>query len=426
MPHPLWPRAALVIALALAACAAPPPGEGGDPRPDLRGPVTTDERVGTLQLYRTGDEASLPVIALGRGETLTLEFDLLDAKGPRQLDVSVRRVERDGAASALLPGEYLTGFERDAILDADASGATALPYTHFRYTFPNQSIGFRLGGQYVLRVEASGGAPLFELPFFVSEDLVQTEVEIGSRLAERGAIGEALQPAARLRPSDELSGVDASRYTVCFARNGALDDLRCAPEPSLAELAVFGFYLPADQAFDLPGPLFSLDLGQLGVGREITEIDYAAIPPEALMEPDFAAFGGEINAPALVTTSGIDAGYRDAGRGDDDADYVRVLFRYVPVGEREVPGPVYVRGGFTGGALRPSARLTWNAEARRYEGSALVKQGLYAYDYVAPQAPPRQRPTALGQPTVFTAFVFYEDLTRFAERLVGVQTVVAR
>ena len=62
----------------------------------------------------------------------------------------------------------------------------------------------------------------------------------------------------------------------------------------------------------------------------------------------------------------------------------------------------------------------------RYERTILVKQGLYAYEYLAPRDPVRSQAVAVGQPTVYTAFVFYKDLTRFTERLVGVESVVAR
>ena len=218
-------------------------------------PSLTDSRVHTLQLYRTGDEVSLPVISLRASETLTLEFDILDDEGPRPLDVEFRRVDRDGG-SALLPTEYLTGFERDDIFDAEPSGATAIPYTHYSYSFPNQTVGFKLGGMYRVRVSEPGTGVLFEVPFFVSENLVATEVQLGTRLAETGAVGMSVQPAARLRPREELAGADAYRFTVCFARDGDVSALRCAPEPSLTDLAVYGFYLPRAQAFPPPAPLY--------------------------------------------------------------------------------------------------------------------------------------------------------------------------
>lgn len=418
-------RAALACFLALAACAAPPPLEGEEPATQRTGPVATDARVHTIQLYQTGEEISLPVLSLRDASTLTLEFDLVGDGASQSLDVEFRRVSTTNGPD-LLPSEYLTGFDRDQIFDADPSNTTAVPYVHYEYTFPNSGIGFRLGGVYALRVSEPGGPALFERTFFVSEDLVQTDVVLGTRLAELGAVGNAIQPAARLRPQGPLQNEDAYQFRVCFFRDGQVDALRCAPEPSLAELAIYGFYLPRAQAFEPAPPIFRLDLGLLGLSPEVEQVDIAATPPTALMAPDYAAFGGEVLDPALLTGAAIDEGYRDAGQGDDDAEYVEVTFRYVPQGEREVTGPVYVRGGFTDGRTSAQNRLTWVPEAKRYEGTVLVKQGVYVYDYPAPRATPSQRATSLGQPSVYTALVFYRDLTRFTDRLVGVQSAVAR
>lgn len=409
----------------LAACAAPESLDSDPGEPPADAPVVTDERVHTVQLYRDGDEVSLPVLSLRERSQLTLEFDLVGSSASQSLDIEFRRVNTSGGPD-LVSTEYLTGFDRDEIFDAEPSGTTAVPYVHYRYTFPTAGVGFRLGGVYVLRVSEPGGAALFERTFFVTEDAVDTEVVLGTRLAEPGAVGTAIQPAARLRPRGDLQGQDAFRFTVCFFRDGQVEELRCAPEPSLTELAVYGFFLPREQAFQPAPPIFRLDLGVLGLSTEVEQVDVVAEPPTALMQPDYAAFGGEILDPVLLSGAFVDGGYRDGGEGDQDAEYVDVTFRYVPQGERALPGPVYLRGGFTDGGRRSRNAMVWVPESKWYETTALVKQGIYAYDYVAPRADPSRQPGALGQPSVYTALVFYDDPVRFADRLVGVQSAVAR
>lgn len=416
-------RALVVFCLCIAACAAPPPGEEAASDSRRTGPVQTDDRVHSVQLYREGEELSLPVASLRDENALILEFDLVGEQSSRPLDIEFTRVSTSDGPD-LLPSEYLTGFDRDEIFDADPSNTTAIPYVHYRYSFPNGSVGFRIGGVYKLRVSDPGGGPLFERTFFVSEDLVSTDVLLGTRLAEIGAFGDVIQPSARLRPRGALEGEDAFQFTVCFFRDGEVDALRCAPEPSVAELAIYGFYLPRSEAFQPAAPIYRLDLGILGLSPEVEEVDVTAVPPTALMRPDYAAFGGEVLDPALLSGAAIDTGYRDAGRGDDDAEYVEVAFQYVPIDERRLPGPVYVRGGFSPDGT--GSRLTWNEEAKRYQGTALIKQGVYVYDYPAPRADRSRQPVSLGQPSVYTALVFYRDLTRFTDRLVGVQSAVAR
>lgn len=381
-----------------------------------------DDRVRTIQLHESSQEASLPVLALGGSQTLTLSFDRLTEGAPGGVEVSFRHTDRDGRTT-LLPTEYLTGFDRDEILDVRPSGNTAVPYVHYRYTFPNGRIGFRQSGNYELSVsDTRTGEVLFTAPFFVVEQSAQAELAFGTTLLD-GAVGNAIQPAVRLTPGRQLEGYDAFQYTVCFARNGRLDDVRCAPEPRLVDLALYQFYLPRSQAFGPPPPLYEVDLGGLQLNTEVIDVDRSARPPTALLDLDNAAFGGEVQEAVLATTPLISEAYRDPGSATTDAEYVDVRFQYVPPGERQVAGPVRLIGTFSG--WQPDVELLWNPEVRRYEGSKLLKQGLYVYGYDLPRRA-QGRVFSIGQPSLFTAFVYLNDIQLFTDRLVAVESGIAR
>ena len=418
--------AGLALVLTLAACSLPPEaeGDGTAPSPSPAAPVETDERARTIQLYQTGDEATLPIAPLGRRNALTLEFDLLGAVSTRPLKVEVAYTGLDGETN-LLPSEYLTGFGEDSIFDGQASGSSQTRFVHYTYSFPNARIDFRLSGAYRIRVSDPESGVLFERPFFVSENGVDVELSLGTVLAG-GLAGGDVQPSARLRPRPDLADADPYRFTVCFARNGDLTALRCAPEPSIAELALFGFYLPRDQAFGRPAPMFGFDLGGLQTSDQVLDVDYSATPPRALLDLDYAAFGGDVISPSLFTAPVVESAFRDAGRADFDAEYVETTFRYVTADERPLGARVYVVGGFATGVPGERIQMEWVPEDGRYEATALIKQGRYVYQYQAPGAPEGRIRPSLGQPTVYTALVFYEDLTRFADRLVGTETIVAR
>lgn len=417
----------LCLACLLIGGCSVPSDENASPTPPLpeqAGPMLRvgDEAVRTIQLHESSQEASLPVLTLGGSQTLTLSFDRLTDGAPEAVEVSFRHTNREGRAD-LLPTEYLTGFDRDDIQDYRQSGNTAVPYVHYRYTFPNGRIGFRLSGNYELTVsDVRTGAELFVAPFFVVEQSAQAELAFGTTLLD-GAVGNAIQPAARLTPGPQLAGYDAFQYSVCFIRNGRLDDLRCAPEPRLIDLALYQFYLPREQAFGPPPPLYEVDLGGLLMNTEIVDVDRSARPPTALLDLDNAAFGGEVRDAVLATTPLISGAYRDPGVASTDAEYVEVSFRYVPPGERQAAGPVRLAGTFSG--WRPAVELTWNPDVRRYEGTALLKQGLYVYGYDLPRRA-RSRVISLGQPSLFTALVYLRDTQLFTDRLVAVQSGIAR
>ena len=343
----------------------------------------------------------------GTGEPLEITFQHYDGDRP----------------SSLLPTEVFTAFERDDLLDYRPSGATAVPYVHYEYSFPNASIGFRVSGAYRLTVADGAGAELFSVPFYVSEEAAEVELAFGATILG-GSIGTAIQPAARVRPGPQLRGTEAFQFTVCFARDGRLDDLRCAPEPSLLDLTLFQFFLPREEAFTAPPPLYGLDLGLLAVNLDVVDVDRAAQPPTATLDLDYAEFGGDLREAALTGTPLVETAYRDAGQADTDAEYVDVAFNFVPPGERPVGGPVYVRGSFD--RFRRSERLDYVAENGRYEGVISVKQGAYVYTYEAPRSPLVRDGVTIGQPSLYTALVFFDDPTQFADRLVAVRTGIAR
>ena len=125
----------------------------------------------------------------------------------------------------------------------------------------------------------------------------------------------------------------------------------------------------------------------------------------------------------LATTPLIDGAYTDPGIASTDAEYVEVQFRYVPPNERQVAGPVELIGTFSG--WQPEIELAWTPEVRRYEGTALLKQGLYVYGYALPGRV-QGRVLSLGQPSLFTAFVYLRDSQLFTDRLVAIQSGIAR
>lgn len=429
---PFVPRAVRVcgptvcgLLLLLSACALPEEAANGDlpPVASATAPgewVITDDRVGTVQLYRTGNEASLPVITLGSTETLTLAFDLIQEGVGEPLEITFRHTDRFGRED-LLPNEFLSGFERDNLLDYDRSGSVvSVPYIHYEYVFPNASIGFEISGNFRAVVSTTDGTPLFDIPFYVSEQEADVDLAFGSAI-RGGSTGLSIQPAARLRPSREIDEFDASRFVVCFARNGQTQGIRCAPQPSLIDLALYQFYLPRDQVFEPSPPLFQLDLGYLGPNPDVVDVDRAATPPTAVLDLDYAEFG-DVRDPVLADTPLIASVYDDVGRASTDAQYVAVRFRYVPPGSRQLARRVYVQGSFNGWRSSPSSELQWIDAEGRYEGTLLVKQGRYVYGY----APVPTQTAPLNPPTLFTAFVYLSDPRRFTDRLIAVQTGVAR
>jgi hypothetical protein len=425
MPYRVLP----VFLLLLAACASTEtPGDGTDapaqaPRRAGSAPVgplrlvRDAPDVRTVQLYPGSDERALPVLALGGGETLTLEFDLL-TDDARPLSIYLQHADRTWRRD-LLPIQYLDGFEREDVLTYERSRFGSVRYVHYRHTLPGRGARFRVSGNYVARVTELGNpdAVLFERPFFVAE----TGVPVSTGLADGPmpvGIGPALLPLVRV----STRGLDPAPfgYTACFVLSGRFEAPRCAERPLTVQPDAVTFTLPAQSAFRTDATHYA-DLREWSTTRHIARVDLRTDTTRVTLAPDDATFP-DVDTPDLLGQAVIREASRTAGDPAVTGEYAWVTFAFVP--PSEVPlRDAYLEGAFNGWAPR-AVPLAWNAAERRYEGRVLLKQGRYEYRYTSSDPRlARTQSTVLGRPeAALTTFVYYRDPALASDRLLAAPT----
>lgn len=421
----------IIIVFLLAACASSE--ESTDtvanrnpepPRPPRGLSVApTSSEIGTVQVYRTGNETSPPLITLGTAETITVSFDLLSNE-PRTLSIyfyhANRRWERD-----LIPIEYLRTFHRDELTSYRLSYATDVPYSHYDYEFPSPNIDFTLSGNYILRVTDFGDEEeiLFERPFFISEQSALIDLTLDNILVP-GRPYTSIQPLGRFKPASE--NVNIFDFEMCFVRNDQYAEAKCATEPRLSIQPGLAFYLEPFDSFELAPPASFLNLAQIRVGGNIEFTDLSVNPPEVALEPDYANFPGSSFGPFLNGQSVVRAVVRDHQDPDLSAEYVNVFFRFVPINEVAARGRVIVTGSFNNWERDPENALVWKPEKRWYEGSVLMKQGHHEYRYLFDD--PDLRRAAAGAPpgtrNLYTAFLYSNDILVHTDRLISVRGIL--
>ncbi len=433
---PLLARRFLPLLLTLtllAGCAAPREGEEkGEPRkraPRRAAPAVRPVEIAlarqadeaqTVQLYAGAAEDRLPIIRLGSNEIITLEFDLM-ARAGRPLSVyfyhADRRWQRD-----LMPSEYMDSFHRDGLLNFRASFASSIPYTHYRYTFPNNAIDFRISGNYILRVTEQGDeeAVLFERPFFITEQTVPIDMRLERMMA--GGYGfPAVSPVLQFTPQAS-EGSSVYDYDVCFVRNGALANTRCSEQPSLIAQPSLQFYLRPEAAFSQAGGEYYLDLSDIRVTDDVEATRMDTNPYTVLLKPDYAQFPAGGIDPVLNGQTVVAGSVRSVADPDHGGEYVTAQFSFVPPDEAPLGSEVLLLGSFNGWDVATATRLVWTPENGRYEGERLLKQGEYEYRYISrdgrlqalqASAPPRSEAQYIG-------FVYYSDLRVHTDRIVGV------
>ena len=419
----------MVAVLALGSgCAASDETRERSPRPPQPEGLTLapdDSLVASVQLHAGSGENALPILQMGGGLPLRLAFDVLSPRG-RPVSITFYHADRTWERD-LIPAEYMARFHRDDILDYRPSRSTYVEYTHYEYTFPNNSIDFRLSGNYILRVHEQGREDevLFERAFFVSEQSVPVDMRIDNVLVA-GRQYSSLQPFVRFRPQDPTTG--AFDYSVCFLRDALYEDMACADRASLEASPDLLFYLDPDASFTpLPVP-FYLNLADVRPSGRVERVDRQSVPWRVWVEPDLAELGGSTVSPFLNGQARIRSANRAIGEPDFEADYIAVTLRLVPNGRRPVNAPVGVVGTFSGWDVKPENLLRWNELEGWYEGDILMKQGEHEYRYVSGD-PGLQRSLETGMPqleNLFTSLVYYYDITRQSDRLIAVQGILTR
>ncbi len=378
----------------------------------------------TIQLYREQDEAARPIVGIQSGQQLTLEFDVL-APGGRPLSVYFYHMNRYWEQDYLQPVEYLTSFQSDNLNDYQISLGTEVPYVHYTYRFPNNNIQFRMSGNYMLRVTEQGDeqAILFEEPFLLTEQSAEVQFGVQSVLGE--GTGTLIgQPVLRFQPPTDLSA-NVFDFHACFVRNMQFSGARCPDQSRLDEPPFMQFYLERYAGFEPLSNYHVLDLSRLETGSQIIRVEYGTSPFQAKLTRDQADLGSLLDNVQQYEQPVVTAAVQALDDADTRGEYVDVQFSLAPPDEIPYGGGVLLTGSFNGWRLDPAYQLAWNDTTKQYEGTALIKQGIYEYQYR--QIGARRRSQGVfNPPTLYTALLYFYDPARNTDRLLAVSSTLSR
>jgi hypothetical protein len=228
-------------------------------------------------------------------------------------------------------------------------------------------------------------------------------------------------------PPPSLAG-NVFDYNVCFVRNGQLERSRCSDRPSLAQQPELLFFLQPEDAFGPQEGDYFLDLSNLSLGGRVESADRSVTPYAITLEPDYARFPSSGIDPLLNGQAVLSDADRYVGDADTQGEYARVHFRYVPPDENPLPGGVFITGSFNGWSFDLANELSWEASSGHYVGSLLIKQGKYEYRYTSPD-PQVRRLLLPGLPraeNLYTAFVYFSDVSLNTDRLLAFQHLRAQ
>jgi hypothetical protein len=381
----------------------------------------------SLEVGVEGELLSEPFIELNGTGRIRIAFDALHHASGR-FAYTVVHCDADWRPSALLPIEYMRGFQHVTIDDVAGSINTMTHYTHYRALFPNEDTQFLVSGNYAVRVyeEDDVDNTVLTACFSVVERLVAIEASVsGNTDVDFHKAHQQLEFTIHQTEMDVSFPRNDLRVFVC--RNNDRSDVRTDLQPSVIAGKQIRYDHNRDLIFEAGNEYRRVEFQTHrynGMGVERTGF-YDPYYHVTLYRDGKRAGGAYLydrdqNGRFFVRCS-------ECGAPDVEADYCVVHFSLAS--EWMPDGEVYLAGDLFHNIADERSRMAYNAESGAYEKAVMLKQGLYNYRYVfVPRGATR---AGLGETegnfweteNEYTIAVYYRPRGARYDRLVGVQPI---
>ncbi len=348
------------------------------------GVVTAQSLIKTVQCYPVGKPFAEPVIELGSGQQLIFSFDDLSQE-QNSYTYKIVHCDPDWNPSGLSPFNYLSGFFSNPLEDYEYSYNTQVEYTHFSLLIPNDEIGIKISGNYILQV--------FNDNYPDSVVIAQRFSVLENQVAISAAIVNATNPSL-LYTSQQLNfSVTYGNLPVynpvkdvrVYVTQNQDPNSRRDFEPAFVRQNQLVYGDGTNNVFDGLSPFRNFQCSSF--------VYYTQYVKDVLKGPDglynFILQPGVV-PQRYVPLSDKDGNYyieaENVQNRSLEADYVVAHFAILY--PQPIPGAeVFIYGKFADWQFSPVLKMTYDSKNKAYVGEAELKQGYYDYMYaVVPEA----------------------------------------
>ena len=338
----------------------------------------------------------------------------------------------------MLSSEYLRGFTTRDIADYEHSINTSREYTHYWLEFPNEDMALTKSGNYRLTIYEDGNPDnrVAEVDFCVVEPLVKIETKVRAN-TDIEFNGRYQQVDVDVSLQNLANSYQPSEFRVVVTQNNRLDNAVTMTQPTFVEPNRLRYINNKALIFEAGNEYhhfdaFSCFYAGYGIDRVYHEMgDYHAL-----------LFPNEITKGQYIHEFDSDGRFvvnaERTNDSDTEAEYMWVYWT-VPAEQPWFDGALYVGGEIFGNELSLRNRMQYDAEAKVYWLTALVKQGGYDFQYwfVPKSQESRAKSQEVQQKTTtqrvdgsywqteneYAVYVYWRPFGARYDRLIGVSSV---
>ena len=338
----------------------------------------------------------------------------------------------------MLSSEYLRGFTTRDIADYEHSINTSREYTHYWLEFPNEEMALTKSGNYRLTIYEDGNPDnrVAEVDFCVVEPLVKIETKVRAN-TDIEFNGRYQQVDVDVNLQNLTNNLQPSEFRVVVTQNNRQDNSVTMTQPTFVEPNRLRYINNKALIFEAGNEYHHFDaFSCFYAGYGIDRVYYEMGDYHALLFPNEITKGQYIHEFDSDGRFVVNA--ERTNDSDTEAEYMWVYWT-VPAEKPWFDGALYVGGDIFGNELGLRNRMQYDAEAKCYWLTALVKQGGYDFQYwfVPKSQEPRAKSQEFQQKTTtqrvdgsywqteneYAVYIYWRPFGARYDRLIGVSSV---
>ena len=326
--------------------------------------------------FSQSNQNTIPIFKLG--DSFKFSFDDLYGDEANYY-YTISHCDYDWKPSQLPLNDYLTGLDNQRIIDYENSFNTLQMYSHYRLSFPNRfTKGFKVSGNYVLKILNDSREVIFTRKFILYEDVVSVPMQIKSARNVQ-VVDQKHNLEFSVVAGDVILQNPIQNIKILLLQNGLFNTAITNIKPMFTIGNNLIYKYDKETQFWAGNEFLFFDTKDVRVAaNSIRRIDAKGTynsylyTNHARANTEYTYFP-DANGNFMVRNI-------NANNNDNDvvADYTWVFFS-LSVPSYFGSNDIYVSGWFNNFGLNAESKMDYNKEKGIYEKAIMVKQGFTNY-----------------------------------------------